>query len=286
MKTSTDRAPKRLAFQGEPGAFSDLACRELLPGCVTVPCVTFDEALESARSGFVDWAVVPVENSLAGRVADVHPLLPDSGLYIVAEHFMPIRHQLMMLPGARVEDLKTVRSHSHALLQCRRVIHELGLRPVVVGDTALAAASIAAAGEHSQAAIASRLAAELHGLVIVRADVEDAPHNATRFLALARQALIPDAAVKPVITTLVFQVRSVPAALYKALGGFATNGINLTKIESYMLGGEFVAARFYADAECHPNEPRFALALEELRFFSSEVHVLGSYRASPYRKGT
>ena len=277
--------PIRLvAFQGQAGAYSDLACRAFFPGIATRPYATFEDALAAVREGEADRAMIPVENSLAGRVADVHHLLPKSGLHIVGEHFQRVNHQLLAPKGATLGTIRTVHSHEQALGQCRGFLRAHGLTPVPEANTAVAAASVAAAGDMSRAAIASSLSAELYGLTIVQPDIEDAQHNTTRMLIFARTPEIPDVAEGPCITTLVFRVRSVPAALYKALGGFATNGINLTKLESYMVGGNFVAAQFYADAEGHVDDRSMRLALEELRFFSREVKVLGVYPANPFRQ--
>ncbi len=272
-----------VAFQGTPGAYSDLACRSMMPGVATLPCPSFEDAFAAVAEGRADRALIPIENSLAGRVADVHHLMPASGLHIVAEHFERVNHHLMAVPGATLDALKVVKSHVHALGQCRRAIRELGVTPVVHSDTAGAAAEVAAAGDRTQAAIASALAAEIHGLQILRRDVEDNAHNTTRFLLLSRVPDEPDAGDGPCITSFVFRVRNVSAALYKALGGFATNGVNLTKLESYMVDGKFVAAQFYADAEGHPDQRPMRLALEELRFFTRELKILGIYPASPFR---
>jgi prephenate dehydratase len=227
--------------------------------------------------------MIPIENSVAGRVADIHHLLPESGLYIVGEHFERIRHQLLALPGVKLDELKTVHSHTMALGQCRKAIRLLGLKPVPEADTAGAARHLRELGDRSRAAIASALAAEVYGLKIVKADIEDAQHNTTRFVVLAAKPERPKAKDGPVITTFIFRVRNVPAALYKALGGFATNGVNMTKLESYQLEGSFNATMFYADIEGHPDERPVALAMEELHFFSSEVKLLGTYKASPFR---
>ncbi|GFZ94670.1 prephenate dehydratase [Elstera cyanobacteriorum] len=273
-----------VAFQGVPGAYSDLACRAFFPGVATLPCATFEDALAAVRDGEADRAMIPIENSLAGRVADVHHLMPKSGLHIVGEHFQRVNHQLLAPKGARLGTIKRVRSHVQALGQCRGFLRANGLEAVVDIDTAGSAKFVAQQGDITEAAIASALCADLYGLAIVQPDIEDAKHNTTRMLILSRVADVPDAAEGPCITTFVFRVRSVPAALYKALGGFATNGINLTKLESYMVGGNFVAAQFYADAEGHVDERSMRLALEELRFFSREVKVLGVYPANPFRQ--
>ncbi|MCK6444645.1 prephenate dehydratase [Elstera cyanobacteriorum] len=273
-----------VAFQGVPGAYSDLACRAFFPGVATLPCATFEDALAAVRDGEADRAMIPIENSLAGRVADVHHLMPKSGLHIVGEHFQRVNHQLLAPKGASLGTIKRVRSHVQALGQCRGFLRAKGLEAVVDIDTAGSAKFVAQQGDITEAAIASALCADLYGLEIVQPDIEDAKHNTTRMLILSRVADVPDAAEGPCITTFVFRVRSVPAALYKALGGFATNGINLTKLESYMVGGNFVAAQFYADAEGHVDERSMRLALEELRFFSREVKVLGVYPANPFRQ--
>ncbi len=272
-----------IAFQGEPGAYSELACRAAYPDMATLPCASFEEAFAAVETGRAARAMIPIENTLAGRVADIHQLLPETGLHIVAEHFQRVRHQLLASPGASLATVRRVHSHVQALTQCRRVIRELGLQPVTFPDTAGAAAYVARLGDPAEAAIASALAAEIYGLQVLRADVEDAPHNTTRFIVLAREPRVPDPHDGPVVTTFVFRVRNVPAALYKALGGFATNGVNMTKLESYMLDGEFAATQFYADVEGHPEHQSLRLALEELDFFSREVRILGVYPAHPFR---
>jgi prephenate dehydratase len=272
-----------IAFQGQPGAYSDLACRSALPMMATLPCTSFEDAFAAVRDGQAARAMIPIENSLAGRVADIHHLLPNSGLHIVAEHFQRVNHQLLAPKGATIEGLRTIESHVQALSQCRRLIRELRLKPLVRADTAGAAADVAARGDPTAAAIASSLAGEIYGLDILRADIEDAEHNTTRFIVLAPEPAPPPPGT-PTVTSLVFRVRSVPAALYKAMGGFATNGLNITKLESYILDGRFTVAQFYADVEGHPEETPLRLALEELRFFSTEVKILGSYPANPFRR--
>ncbi len=272
-----------IAYQGEPGANSHIACRDQFPDMNARGCATFEDALNAVHTGEAACAMIPVENSVAGRVADVHHLLPESGLRIIGEHFERISHQLLALPGARVEDLRTVHSHIQALGQCRQVIQALGLEPVTQADTAGSARMIALRGDITQAAIASSLAAEVHNLQILRSDIQDASHNTTRFLVLAGEPVAVPADDGSVITSFVFRVRNVPAALYKALGGFATNGVNMTKLESYQLEGSFHATMFYADIQGHPDERRVQLALEELHFFSSKVTLLGTYPASPLR---
>lgn len=273
----------KIAFQGEPGANSHAACRHAYPDWEALPCATFEDALAAVKRGRARYAMIPIENSVAGRVADIHHLLPESELYIVGEHFERVRHQLMALPGADFAGLKKVLSHTHALGQCRKAIRELGLTPVAEADTAGSARMVKEAGDPTQAAIASELAAEIHGLAILKSDIEDATHNTTRFVVLSAVPEDAEPDDGPVITTFLFRVRNVPAALYKAMGGFATNGVNMTKLESYQLEGSFNATMFHADIEGHPAERNVRLALEELAFFSSEVKVLGTYPASPFR---
>ncbi|NYZ14286.1 prephenate dehydratase [Azospirillum sp. RWY-5-1] len=272
-----------IAFQGLPGAYSDLSCRSVLPEMTTLPCASFEDAFAAVHEGRARLAMIPVENSVAGRVADIHHLLPEGGLHIVGEHFQRVNHQLLAPKGATLAGLETVRSHIQALSQCRNAIRALGIRAITHADTAGAAAEIAKLGDPRHAAIASSLAAEIYGLDILKADVEDAQHNTTRFVILAREPKVPPAGSGPVVTSFVFRVRSVPAALYKALGGFATNGVNMTKLESYMLGGRFTAVQFYADVEGHPDERPLRLALEELDFFARDVKILGVYPANPFR---
>jgi prephenate dehydratase len=272
-----------VVYQGEPGANSHLACREAFPDLEAVACPTFEDALSAVRSAGARYAMIPIENSVAGRVADIHHLLPEADLYIIGEHFLRVRHQLMAAPGASLETIKRVLSHTQALGQCRRKLHELGLKPVPEADTAGSARIVKEAGDPELAAIASALAAEIYGLEILASDVEDEMHNTTRFVVLAAEPDDAEPGNGPVITTFIFQVRNIPAALYKALGGFATNGVNMTKLESYQLEGTFNATMFYADIEGHPAERPVQLALEELSFFSSEKKVLGTYLASPYR---
>jgi prephenate dehydratase len=273
----------KIAFQGEPGANSHLAARDAYPRMEALPCPTFEDALAAVKTGAAKLAMIPIENSVAGRVADIHHLLPESGLHIVAEHFERVRHQLLTLPAVKLSELKTVHSHVMALGQCRKVIRALKLRPVVEADTAGAARELRQSGDRTRAVIASRLAADIYGLKVAQADIEDAQHNTTRFVVLAAKPVRVPKSNGPVITSFVFRVRNVPAALYKALGGFATNGVNMTKLESYQLEGSFNATMFYADIEGHPSERLVKLAMEELNFFSSEVTVLGTYPASPFR---
>ena len=275
----------RIAFQGEPGANSQIACQQAYPDCEPVPCPTFEDALNAVASGEVDLGMIPIENSVAGRVADIHHLMPDAGLHIVAEWFLPIRNQLLGLKGTAIADIRSVESHTMALGQCRSYLRRLGVRTTPAADTAGAAREVAEAGDRSRAAIASTLAAEIYGLDILAANIEDESHSTTRFVVLSREAQRPSPG-GPVLTTFVFQVRNIPAALYKALGGFATNGVNMTKLESYMLEGTFSATQFYSDVEGHPDERGLGLALEELAFFSQpgSVKILGVYPASPFRE--
>jgi prephenate dehydratase len=273
----------KIAYQGEPGANSHLACRDAYPKMEPLACPTFEDALAAVKGGEARLAMIPIENSVAGRVADIHHLLPDSGLFIVAEHFERIRHQLLTLPGVKLDELRTVHSHTMALGQCRKAIRALKLKPVTEADTAGAARHLRDTQDRTRAVIASALAAEVYGLKIAKSGIEDAQHNTTRFVVLASKPEHANAKDGPVITTFVFRVRNVPAALYKALGGFATNGVNMTKLESYQLEGSFNATMFYADIEGHPDERLVKLAMEELAFFTSEVRLLGTYRASPFR---
>lgn len=274
----------RIAFQGELGAYSHLACRTVFPELEPLPCRDFADAFAAVRAGEAQLAMIPVDNSIAGRVADIHHLLPDGGLHIIGEHFQPIRHQLMALPGVSLDQVKLVRSHVHALSQCRRILRDLGLTAAVHADTAGSARELAERGVRDECAIASTLAAEIYGLEILRRDIEDEGHNTTRFLVLS-----PDEAPAPpqdsfCMTSLVFEVRSIPATLYKALGGFATNGVNIVKLESYMVDGRFVQARFFLEVEGHVQDPRMGHALDELRFFARDVKVLGCYPGHAFRR--
>ena len=273
----------KIAYQGEPGANSHIAIQEAFPDATPLPCATFEDALAAISSGEASLGMIPIENSLAGRVADIHHLLPQSGLFIVGEWFLPIRHQLMGPRGAKLGDIKTVESHVHAIGQCRNIIRKLGIKAIVAGDTAGAARIVAEHGDKSRAAIASRLAADIYGLDILAEDIEDEAHNTTRFVILAREQLWAAQGSGPLVTTFVFRVRNLPAALYKAMGGFATNGVNMTKLESYMVEGNFFATQFYADVDGHPDDKNLAYALEELKFFSKELRIVGVYPAHPFR---
>lgn len=273
-----------IAFQGSPGAYSNLACLSAFPKMTPLPCTSFEGAFGAVESGAAKLAMIPIENSIAGRVADIHHLLPATGLHIVGEHFEPVRHFLMGPKGATLQTIKRVRSHVHALGQCRDAIRELGLEAIVHVDTAGAAADLEGATDLEESAIASSLAAETYGLDVLKAEMEDHAYNTTRFIVLAKEPESPALADGIAITTFIFRVRNVPAALYKAMGGFATNGVNMTKLESYMVEGEFFATQFYADIEGHPDDSSVKLALEELGFFSREFRLLGVYPASPFRR--
>jgi prephenate dehydratase len=277
-------AKKKIIFQGEPGANSHLACRDAYPDHEPVPCPTFEDCFTALTSGDVDLGMIPIENSIAGRVADIHHLMPTAGLHIIAEWFLPIRNQLMAPKGATLSTIRTVESHVMALGQCRNVIRELKLKPIVAADTAGSAREVAERNDKTCAAIASRLAAEIYGLNILKENVEDEANSTTRFIVLSREKKWAAQGKGKVITTFVFRVRNVPAALYKAMGGFATNGVNMTKLESYMVGGNFFATQFYADVEGHPDDHSLVFALEELAFFSKELTVLGVYPAHTYRE--
>ena len=273
----------KIAFQGEPGANSDTACRNVYANMQPLPCPTFEDTFEALKSGDADLAMIPIENTLAGRVADIHQLLPDSGFHIIGEYFLPIHFQLMALPGVALEDIETVYSHIHALGQCRDIIRKHGWKGVVAGDTAGAARMIADSRDRKAAALSPKLAAELYGMNILQENVQDAEHNTTRFVILSREPEVPNVEDGPAVTTFVFRVRNVPAALYKVMGGFATNGVNMTKLESYQLGGSFTATLFYADIEGHPDQQNVKYALEEMEFFCAEKKILGVYPAARQR---
>ena len=276
-------ATKKIIFQGERGANSDLACREAYPDYEPVPAATFEDCFTALESGEVDLGMIPIENSVAGRVADIHHLMPTAKLHIIGEWFLPIRNQLMAPKGATLQSIKSVQSHVMALGQCRNVIRDLKLKPVVAADTAGSAREISEANDPTRAAIASRLAAQIYGLNILKENVEDESNSTTRFVVLSPEKKWARPGNGKVITTFVFRVRNLPAALYKAMGGFATNGVNMTKLESYMVGGNFFATQFYADVEGHPDDTALVHALEELAFFSKELRILGVYPAHAYR---
>jgi prephenate dehydratase len=274
----------KISYQGEPGANSHIACLEARPGHEPLPCRTFEDAFQAVATGKAELAMIAIENTTAGRVADVHHLLPESGLSIVGEHFLRIEFHLLAVPGVKLSDIKEVHSHVHALGQCRKFIREHKLKPVVAADTAGAARELSESRLTTQAAIATKLAAETYGLKILARNIEDEEHNTTRFVILSKKPQAIKTSKAKVITSFVFRVRNVPAALYKAMGGFATNTVNMTKLESYQIEGQFSATQFYADIEGHPDDPNVKLALEELGFFTSYVRILGAYPASPYRK--
>ena len=277
-------AKNLIAFQGEIGANSDLACRQVRPDMTTLPCNTFEDTFAAVSNGEAALALIPIDNSVAGRVADIHHLLPNSGLHIIGEHFQRVEHHLLAVKGSTIGDLVNVHSHVHALNQCRNFIQKHGINPVVHVDTAAAAREISERGEKEHGAIATGLAGEIYGLDSLQANIEDADHNTTRFLLMSPEPTEISADTPAVVTSFVFRVRNVPAALYKSMGGFATNGVNMTKLESYMVDGEFSATQFYAEVDGHPTNQALQYALEELAFFSSEVRILGVFPAHPYRK--
>lgn len=278
-------ATQRIAYQGEPGSNSHYVCTQQYAELEAVACPSFEEVFATVEGREADLALIPIDNSVAGRVADIHHLLPRTRLHIIAEHFMRIRFALMGIPGAELDQVRTVRSHVHALGQCRKAIKEFGLRPVIAGDTAGAAREVAELGDPTQAALAPPLAAQTYGLQILRDEVEDEDHNTTRFVVLSRSLVEAPQGDGPVVTSFFFRVKNLPAALYKALGGFATNGVNMTKLESYMVGGEFIATQFLAEVDGHPDDTGVKRALDELRFFTDYVNILGVYPADPFRFG-
>ncbi|WP_419715397.1 prephenate dehydratase [Henriciella marina] len=273
----------RIAYQGEPGANSHIACNETYPDMEPVACKTFEDVLSLVERGDADLAMIPVENTIAGRVGDIHHLLPATTLNIIGEHFMPIRFQLMALPGVELSQVSQAHSHIMALGQCRAFMREHGIEPIVAADTAGAARIVKELGEQTTAAIAPELAAEVYGLNILARDIEDAEHNTTRFVIMAPDPLEHEDVGDDAVTSFLFQVRNIPAALYKAMGGFATNGVNMTKLESYQIDGSFTATQFYAEIEGHPDERRVQLALEELGFFSTSLKIMGVFPASAAR---
>ncbi|MGO4908434.1 prephenate dehydratase [Pseudorhodobacter sp. W20_MBD10_FR17] len=272
----------RIAFQGELGAYSHEACRQARPDMEAVPCRTFEDAIDACRSGEVDLAMLPVENSTYGRVADIHTLLPGSGLRIIDEAFVRVHISLLAIPGAKISDVKRAMSHTVLLGQCRDFLKSHSITAVTGADTAGSAKIVAEKGEPSMGALASELAGEIYGLDVLASKIEDQSNNTTRFLVMSREADHSRRASK-MMTTFTFRVRNIPAALYKAMGGFATNGVNMTKLESYMVGGSFTATEFYADIEGHPEDPNVKLALDELKYFTSERDILGVYPADPRR---
>ncbi|MDD7909695.1 MULTISPECIES: prephenate dehydratase [Pseudovibrio] len=275
---------RKIVFQGEVGANSHMACNSVYPDFQAIPCPTFEDCFHAVDSGEAELAMIPIENSVAGRVADIHHLLPTTELSIIGEYFMPIRFQLMGIPGAKLENLTHVQSHVMALGQCRKIIRANGMTSIVGADTAGSARQVAERNDPTWGALAPELAAEVYGLDILARNVEDAAHNTTRFIILSKDKKQAVNTGQPVITTFIFRVRNVSAALYKSLGGFATNNVNMTKLESYQLEGQFFASMFYADIEGHPDDPNVTLAMEELAFYSAELKVVGVYNASPFRE--
>lgn len=273
----------RIVFQGEPGANSHIACNNVYPQADAVPCSTFEDAFAALEDGTADLGMIPIENSVAGRVADIHHLLPTSPLHITGEYFLPIHHQLVAPKGASLDDVKSAQSHVMALGQCRKFLREHRLEAIIGADTAGSARQIAEANDFTRAAISSTLAAEVYGLDVLASDIEDEDHNTTRFITLAREPVAIEAGNGPCVTAFIFRVRNVSAALFKALGGFATNSVNMTKLESYQTGGQFFASQFYCEIDGHPDDRHVALAMEELAFYSAELRVLGTFAADPYR---
>ena len=272
-----------IAYQGEPGANSDIACRDVYPGWTPLPCASFEDAFAAIIDGSAELGMIPIENSIAGRVADIHHFLPQSGLHIIGEYFLPIHFQLLAVKGAKIEDLKSVHSHVHALGQCRKIIRKYGLKAVIAGDTAGSAREVSEWGDKTRASLATALAGKIYGLETLAENVEDSENNTTRFIVLSKDPKWAKPKNGPTVTTFLFRVRNVPAALYKALGGFATNGVNMTKLESYQRGASFAATEFFADIEGHPEEPHIKRALEELAFHTKWVRVLGTYRQARAR---
>ncbi|MCB1366127.1 MAG: prephenate dehydratase [Rhodobacteraceae bacterium] len=274
---------RKISFQGEPGAYSHQACHEAMPDYQAIPCATFEDAIDALRSGETDLAMLPVENSTYGRVADIHHLLPDSGLHIVGEAFVRVHINLLAVKGTKLSQVRSATSHTVLLGQCRDFLRKHGLKPVTGADTAGSARHIAELADPARAALASELAGEIYGLDVLARHIEDHANNTTRFLIMSRDNDMSRRA-ETMMTTFVFRVRNIPAALYKAMGGFATNSVNMVKLESYMVGGSFAATQFYADIEGHPDDPNVRLAMDELAYFTTDVKVLGVYPADPYRK--
>lgn len=274
----------KIAYQGVAGAYSHIACQNVFPNQEYISCDTFEIAMNLVQTNQADLAMIPVENSNAGRVADVHFLLPDTGLFINGEYFLRIRHQLLGLPNSNLDDILSASSHPQALAQCSEFLKQHQIKAIARIDTAKSCEDIIKNADKTQAAIASSLAAEIYGLKILVPDIENASNNTTRFLIMSRNNMVPEFDGKKFITSFVFHVKSIPAALYKALGGFATNGINITKLESYLVGGKFISAQFYAEIEAHPDEQSYKNAFEELNFFADYIKVLGTYSAHPYRE--
>ena len=275
---------KIVAFQGEMGAHSHKACLMMLPDWKPRPSPTFEDAFAAVMEERAARAMIPIENSIAGRVADIHHLLPKTDLFVTGEYFLKVHHQLLGIQGAKIEDIKKVHSHQMALGQCRKLLQELGAKSVVEADTAGSARELAERQDKSHAAIAADLAAEIHGLQTLRSNIEDAEANITRFLLFSKKRDDAPPSKPHIITSLLFRVRNIPAALYKALGGFATNGVNITRLESCQIEGRFEAAQFYADIEGHCEGEDVRRALDELAYYSSQCRILGSYEAAPFRR--
>ena len=274
---------QKITFQGTFGAYSHIACKELFPASEYIASDTFEQAMELVNKGEADFAVIPVENSNAGRVSDVHFLLPQTDLTIIGEHFLRVEHQLLALPNAKLQDIEAAASHPQALAQCSEFLKKHQIKALSRIDTAKSCARIVEMQDNTRAAIASKLAAEIYGLKILASNIENDNNNTTRFLIMSKNKTMPKDDGAKFVTSLVFKVKNIPAALYKALGGFATNGVNITKIESYVIGGNFISAQFYVEIEAHPESSAFKLAFEELKFYSDTIHFLGTYKAHPRR---
>jgi len=275
---------QKIAYQGEPGANSHIACSDTYPAMEPLPCRTFEDVFETVEGGKAKLAMIPVENTIAGRVADIHHILPQTSLHIIGEYYLPIRFQMMALPDTKLGDIKRARSHIHGLGQCGQFLRKHDIEAIISADTAGAAREVAELGDPSVAAIAPELAASVYGLEILARDIEDAEHNTTRFVIMSRDPGDRQASDGRTVTAFIFQVRNIPAALYKVMGGFATNGVNMTKHESYQIGGSFMATQFYAEIEGHPDERHVQLALEELGFFSTMLKIIGVFEAGDRRK--
>ncbi len=274
---------QKITFQGVAGAYSHIACQELFPQCEYIASDTFEQAMELVANGVADFAVIPVENSNAGRVTDVHFLLPQTNLTIVGEHFLRVEHQLLGLVDAELEHIETAASHPQALAQCSEFLKAHHIKALTRIDTAKSCEHIIEKQDKTRAAIASKLAGEIYGLKVLASNIENDSNNTTRFLIMSKQQALPKDDGAKFVTSLVFKVKNIPASLYKALGGFATNGVNITKIESYVVGGNFISAQFYVEIEAHPESEAFKLAYEELKFYSESIHFLGTYKAHPKR---
>jgi len=277
------KSSNKIAFQGQLGANSHVACKIYFPDREYLPCNNFEDAFNAVKNNEAKYGMIPIENSVMGRVADIHNLLPESGLFIVGEYFHRVEHHLMALKNSSLQEIKTVMSQLPALSQCKKFIKKNNFTEITAADTAGSAKEVASLGDRSIGAIASSLAAEIYNLKIMSSNIEDADHNTTRFIIMSNKAESPALNDKKVITSIIFKIRNVPAALYKGLGGFATNGVNITKLESYLVDGNFTAAQFYADFEGHQDLKHVKLALEELSFYSKELKILGCYHSDPYR---